>query len=167
MNYFIISLLLISSYMMVRAFSIGLVHITMYRHRTTECVERIVNEQKACDFINAAYQFSVTLINLYIVIGCLLQLFNSPFINIFTIIALLTIVSAYIAFFVIKSKTLIRFNLPTFYNDMVKYRLQLTVVTKDNDNEVDFLRSYRKILNQALKMNIWLVIFLILFLFIF
>lgn len=167
MNSFILLLLLVSSFMMVRAFSFGMTHVTMHGYRKSECIERIVNEQKACDFINATYQFIITLINLYIIGGCLLVLFESSFMNTFKIIALLTIFSVYVAFFIIKSKTLIQFNLPNFYNNMVDYRSKQKVVTKDNDNEVDFIRSYQKTINQKIKMNIWFISSLILFLYIF
>ena len=137
MNYFILSLLLISGYMMVRAFSFGLIHATMYLYRKSECIERIVNEQKACDFINATYQFIVTIINFFICFGCL---FKTHAKETYNIVALAIISILYVVFFIIKSKLMIRYNLPNFYNDMIDYRSKQKVVTKDNDNEVDLAR---------------------------
>ena len=164
MNYFILSLLLVSGCMMARAFSFGMIHATMYGYRKSECIERIVNEQKACDFINATYQFVVTIINFFIFFGCL---FKTYAIETYNIVALAIISILYVVFFIIKNRLLIRYNLPNFYNDMVDYRSKQKVVTTDNDNEVDFIRSYQKTIYQKQKMNIWFIISLIIFLFIF
>ena len=163
----ILSLLFVSSFMMARAFSFGMIHVAMHGYRKSECIERIVNEQKACDFINATYQMTITVINFFIVIGCLSFLFDVNLISTFSWIALVIIFSLYVTFFVVKNKLMIRYNLPNFYNDMIDYRSKQKVVTKDNDNEVDFIRSYQKTINQKTKMNIWFIISLILFLFIF
>lgn len=167
MNSFILLLLLVSGFMMARAFSFGMIHITMHGYRQRECIERIVNEQKACDFINATYQMTITVINFFIVIGCLSFLFDVNLISTFSWVALVIIFSLYVAFFVVKNKLMIRYNLPNFYNDMIDYRSKQKVVTKDNDNEVDFIRSYQKTINQKIKMNIWFIISLFLFLYIF
>lgn len=164
MNYFILLLLLVSGCMMARAFSFGMIHVTMYKYRKSECIERIVNEQKACDFINATYQFVVTIINFFICFGCL---FRTYAIETYNIVALAIISILYVTFFIIKNRLMIRYNLPNFYNDMVDYRSKQKVVSKDNDNEVDFIRSYQKTIYQKLKMNIWFIISLIIFLFIF
>ena len=164
MDSFILLLLLVSGFMMARAFSFGMIHITMHGYRQRECIERIVNEQKACDFINATYQFIVTIINFFICFGCL---FKNYAIETYNIVALAIISILYVVFFIIKNRLLIRYNLPNFYNDMVDYRSKQKVVTTDNDNEVDFIRSYQKTIYQKQKMNIWFIISLIIFLFIF
>jgi hypothetical protein len=88
-------------------------------------------------------------------------------ISTFSWVALVIIFSLYVAFFVAKNKLMIRYNLPNFYNDMIDYRSKQKVVTQDNDNEVDFIRSYQKTINQKTKMNIWFIISLILFLYVF
>ena len=47
---------------------------------------------------------------------------------------------------------------------MVDYRARQDVVTQDNGHEVSFIMSYRKTMNHKVKMNLWYVAFLALFL---
>jgi hypothetical protein len=122
------------------------------------CIERIVKEQKACDFLNASYQFIIILMNLCLISTFIFMLCESNFINICIIASLIIVMFAYLSFFFIKMKLENKHNLYNFYNQMIEYRSKQKVVTKDNDNEVSFIKSYKKTLNQKIKINCWLII---------
>ena len=158
MNNLILFLLCISGLMCFRAFSFAITHVSMYSYRDSMCIERIVKEQKACDFLNASYQFMITLMNLCLISTFIFMLCESNFINICIIASLIIVMFAYLSFFFIKIKLENKHNLYNFYNQMIEYRSKQKVVTKDNDNEVSFIKSYKKTLNQKIKINCWLII---------
>ena len=49
----------------------------------------------------------------------------------------------------------------SFYNNMVDYRSKQEVVTKDNDDEVDFLRTYRRVKKHIYYAVAWCVLIII------
>lgn len=164
MEYIVLSVLAVCVYFFLRSFSFAMTHVSMYNYRDGECIERILKQQKACDLVNAAYQFFVMSVTACMVAEGIMLLLDATFIKQFNIVSLAVATVGYIAFFALKIRTETKHGLRNFYNDMVDYRARQEVVTQDNDHEVSFIMSYRKTMNHKVKMNLWYVAFLALFL---
>ena len=152
MKYLLIFIFCISFYFVLRAFSFLLMYIDLYGYRDTMCIERIVKQQKACDLLNTVYQAFVVLISLHLAIECLQLCFGMNSIRVFNIGSITTISIVYITYFILRFKMETKYNLGDFYNHMIDYRSKQKVVTRDNDNEVTFIRSYQKVMKH--KRNI-------------
>ena len=118
------------------------------------CIERIVKQQKACDLLNTVYQAFVVLISLHFAIECLQLFFNMGSIRMFNIASIIAISICYITYFILRFKMETEYHLDNFYNHMIDYRSKQKVVTQDNDNEVTFIRSYKKVMKHKRNINI-------------
>ena len=152
MKYLLISIFCLSVYFLLRAFSFLLMHIDLYNHRDTMCIERIVKQQKACDLLNTVYQAFVMLVSLHFAAECVLLGVNMSSIRVFNIVSVIAISICYIAYFILRTKVEAKYHLDNFYNHMIDYRSKQKVVTQDNDYEVTFIRSYQKVMKH--KRNI-------------
>lgn len=154
MKYLLISIFCLSVYFLLRALSFVITHIDLYGYRDTMCIERIVKQQKACDLLNTVYQAFVVLISLHFAIECLQLYFNMGSIRMFNIASIIAISICYITYFILRSKMETEYHLDNFYNHMIDYRSKQKVVTQDNDNEVTFIRSYKKVMKHKRNINI-------------
>ena len=102
MKYLLISIFCLSVYFLLRAFSFLLMHIDLYNHRDTMCIERIVKQQKACDLLNTIYQAFVVLISLHFAIECLQLCLGMNPIKVFNIGSFTTISIVYITYFILR-----------------------------------------------------------------
>ena len=152
MKYLLVFIFCISIYFVLRAFSFLLRHIDLYNLRDTMCIERIVKQQKACDLLNTVYQVFVMLVSIYFATECVLLGVNMSSIRVFNIVFIIAISICYIAYFIVRTKMETKYHLGNFYNHMIDYRSKQKVVTRDNDYEVTFIRSYQKVMNH--KRNI-------------
>ena len=118
------------------------------------CIERIVKQQKACDLLNTVYQMFVALVSLHIAIECLQMNFNENSIRESNIGSIITISICYITYFILRFRMEAKYQLGNFYNHMIDYRSKQKVVTRDNDNEVTFIRSYQKVMKHKRNINI-------------
>ena len=146
MKHLLISIFCLSVYFLLRALSFLTTHIHLYSCRETICIERIVKQQKACDLLNTVYQAFVVLISLHFAIECLQLCFGMNSIRVFNIGSITTISIVYITYFILRFKMETEYHLDNFYNHMIDYRSKQKVVTQDNDNEVTFIRSYKKVM---------------------
>ena len=154
MKYLLISIFCLSVYFLLKALSFVITHIDIYSHRETMCIERIVKQQKACDLLNTVYQAFVMLVSIHFAIECLQLYFNMNSIIMFNIASIIAISICYISYFVLRYKMETKYNLGNFYNHMIDYRSKQKVVTPDNDNEVTFIRSYKKVMKHKRNINI-------------
>ena len=154
MKHLLISIFCLSVYFLLRALSFLTTHIHLYSCRETICIERIVKQQKACDLLNTVYQAFVVSISLHFAIECLQLYFNMNSIIMFNIASIIAISICYISYFVLRYKMETKYNLGNFYNHMIDYRSKQKVVTPDNDNEVTFIRSYKKVMKHKRNINI-------------
>ena len=146
MKYLLISIFCLSVYFLLRALSFLTTHIHLYSCRETICIERIVKQQKACDLLNTVYQAFVVLISLHFAIECLQLCFGMNSIRVFNIGSITTISIVYITYCILRFKMEMKYHLGNFYSHMIDYRSKQKVVTQDNDNEVTFIRSYKKVM---------------------
>ena len=154
MKYIVLLFFCLSIYFFLRALSFVLTYISMYNYRVKECIERILGQQKACDLLNAVYQFFVMLVSMYFAVEGILLLINKNFVKSFDITFFIAISICYITYFILRLKMETKHNLCNFYNHMIDYRSKQKVVTQDNDDEVSFIRSYRKVMKHKRDMNI-------------
>jgi hypothetical protein len=129
-------------------------YVDIYNYRIKMCIERIVKQQKACDLLNAVYQSFIMLVTLGIAVNCLVFTFNIGSTRTFNTVSFIAITICYITYFILRMKMETRYDLCNFYNDMIDYRSRQKVVTQDNDDEVSFIRSYKKVLRHKRDMNI-------------
>ena len=154
MKYFVLFVFCLSVYFFLRALSFVLTYISMYNYRVKECIERILGQQKACDLLNAVYQFFVMLVSLYFAVECFLLFFDISSVMVFNVASFVAITIAHTSYFVLRFKMETGHDLCNFYNHMIDYRSKQKVVTQDNDDEVSFIRSYRKVMKHKRDMNI-------------
>lgn len=161
MKYIDLLILGLSLLLFLRSLSFAITYIHVYGYRDKECIERIRQQQKACDMLNAAYHILIMMIAISISAGTILRMFNVDLLLTFDIVSLAVIFTCYVIFFILKFKLESKYDLRNFYNDMVNYRLHQKVVTKDNDCEVSFIRSYEKTTKHKLFVNLWCCVCLI------
>ena len=154
MKYLLVFGFCLSVYLLLRAFSFLVTYIHLYSCRETMCIERIAKQQKACDILNSAYQAFVMLVSIHFVIESILLIFNTNSIIMFNIVSIIAISLCYITYFVLRYKMGTKYHLGNFYNHMIDYRSKQKVVTRDNDNEVTFIRSYKEVMKHKRNINI-------------
>ena len=154
MKYFVLFVFCLSVYFFLRSLSFLIMYVDIYNYRIKMCIERIVKQQKACDLLNAVYQFFVMLVSLYFAVECFLLFFDISSVMIFNVVSFVAITIAHTSYFVLRFKMETDHDLCNFYNHMIDYRSKQKVVTKDNDNEVSFIRAYRKVMKHKRDMNI-------------
>ena len=154
MKYLLISIFCLCVYSLLKALSFVVTHIDLFNHRDTMCIERIVKQQKACDLLNTVYQAYVMLVSTYFAVESVLLGVNMSSIRVFSIVSIIAISIVYITYFILRFKMEKKYHLGNFYNHMIDYRSKQKVVTRDNDNEVTFIRSYQKVMKHKRNINI-------------
>ena len=154
MKCFVLFVFCLSVYFFLRSLSFLIMYVDIYNYRIKMCIERIVKQQKACDLLNAVYQFFVMLVSLYFAVECFLLFFDISSVMVFNVASFVAITIAYTSYFVLRFKMETGHDLCNFYNHMIDYRSKQEVVTEDNDNEVSFIRAYRKVMKHKRDMNI-------------
>ena len=154
MKFLLTSIFCLSVFFVLKAFSYLATHIHLYSCREVICIERIAKQQKACDLLNAVHQVFVMLVCLYLAVVCMQLLFNLHSIMVTNIVSIIVISLCYITYFVLRFKMETKYHLGNFYSNMINYRLKQEVVTEDNDYEVTYIRSYKKVMNHKRSINI-------------
>lgn len=154
MKYLLLLIFSLSVYLFLRALSFLITCVDLYNYRDKMCIERILKQQKACDLLIAVYQTSVMTVSLYLSIECIQRFFNMNFGIVFNLMFFVAISICYITYCILRFKMEIKYDLCNFYNNMIDYRSKQKVVTQDNDDEVSFIRSYRKVMKHKRDMNI-------------
>lgn len=158
MKFLLTSIFCLSVFFVLKAFSFLATHIHLYSCREAICIERIAKQQKACDILNAVHQVFVMLVCLYLAVVCMQLLFNLHSIMVINIVSIIVISLCYITYFVLRFKMETKYHLGNFYSNMIYYRLKQEVVTEDNDYEVTYIRSYKKVMNHKRSINILFLI---------
>ena len=152
MKYFVLFIFCLSVYFFLRSLSFLIMYVDIYNYRVKMCIERILKQQQACDLLNAVYQSFAMLVSLYFAVGCFLLFFDISSVMVFNVASFVAITIAHTSYFVLRFKMEMKYHLGNFYSHMIDYRSKQKVVTQDNDNEVTFIRSYKKVMKH--KRNI-------------
>lgn len=134
-----------------RALSFAAIQWEMFGLRKTMCIERIVHEQQACDALIGIYHLLVALIGFWMMLLGGWEVFRecTPPGSLGIMCPFLLFV-LFIGYFALRLYLEAGYDLMGFYDDMIAYRKKQEVVTKDNDNEVSFIRSYKRV-----KKHLW------------
>lgn len=157
MEKFSLLIICLGAFILIRALSFVFMQIDFVKNCEKFCIERIAKEQKSCDKLIMAYHSFIMCVGTWISIIGFALLFKMNNFFIINIICFIILFIAYNIYFFLKQKYLIGNDLPNFYNNMIDYRSKQKVVTKDNDNEVNFIRSYRKIQKHFYFINFWMI----------
>lgn len=160
-----ILLMILSVFLFVRKFQMFDIYLFDYDYHETVTNERIKKFQLICDAFCVSYYLIITLVCGYYSYVCISNVFDIKpdtynTINIVLISLLFFLITT---FLIIKSFLYKKFGVNDFYNNMVEYRSKQKVVTKDNDDEVSFLRSYKDLNKIEIYSYVWLLIGVILF----
>lgn len=145
-----------------RAFSFAIIQWDLYNHRGASWLKRVVKEQKVSDIMVAFYHMSVTMLGIWIAtIGILKGAFPLYATNIVMVTGLLIVFLMFAVYWIMYFVLHKKYNLKMFYNNMVSYRKKQEVVTKDNDFEVNFLKTYRRAKKHIYYSIIWVILLFI------
>lgn len=145
-----------------RALSFSVIAWEMYILREGMCIKRIVHEQKACDFLIGIYHFLVVLIGLWLMIMGGWEVFhNSEIPSEISMGIPFWLLVLFVLYFGLYIYLNTGYDLTSFYNDMIDYRSKQEVVTKDNDNEVSFIRSFKRVKKHIWYATVWAVLLII------
>lgn len=141
-----------------RALSFAAIQWEMFGLRKSMTIERLLNEQKTCDALIGVYHLLVTTVGIWMMIMGSWEIFNQTIppqtISMATPIVLITGFLGYISARIYFEAG---YDLGGYYNEIVDYRKKQETVTKDNDNEVTFLRSYRRVKRHFWYSIVWMI----------
>lgn len=158
-TYIQIAFLILGTILLCRSLSLGFMRYELLSYRDSECIPRIVYQQKACDGLIIAYYVVTAMIGTWLISYGLYPIFHDNNVIPVTIgvklpICLILMVFVYCLTRVIFNEA---YDLPDYYKDMIHYRKAQEVVTEDNDHEVNFIRTYEKVVNNDKWMLFWLL----------
>ena len=161
MTYIVLLTLCLSLFVFLRSLTFALTYLSLYGYRDKECIERIRQQQKACDRLNASYHIFMMIVAACLSAAIILRKSDVDFLQTFEIASLAVVGICYALFFVLRFRLEVKYDLRNFYNHMINYRLHQKVVTKENDYEVSFIRGYEKTTRHKLFANLWCCVFVI------
>lgn len=154
--------LIVGTVIACRSLSFAVVQCDMVGYHSSSCIKRIVKEQKSVDILVSLYHTAVTLFALWLIIYATFSIEKCVIgITLQYILPMCCILGfgVYWLVFLYFEK---KYKLKAFYANMVDYRSKQEVVTKDNDDEVDFLRTYRRVKKHIYYAVAWCVLIVIL-----
>ena len=126
--------------------------------RDAECVARIAEQQKACDRIITSYYWVsifvalwIATLGFYIAVSGEVPQWLSRYVP-------AGLVLLYLCYFVYRACQMRKFDLVRFHADMDAYRRTQKKVTPDNNDEINFLRAFKQVEKQTLRMFLWAVL---------
>ena len=160
-NYIQIILIVFGAFVFGRSLSFVVMQSYLLSYRDKECIPRIVYQQKACDSLIIIYNAIVTFVGGWIFAHGISPIFNSCTSNVISITIPIILLLLFIIYALVRVIFNEAYDLAGYYKDMIHYRKAQEVVTEDNDHEVNFIRTYEKVVNND-KWSIFWMIFIIL-----
>lgn len=153
----ILIFVILGVFLTARYFSFAGTKWHLFSLRDSICIERFRQKQKVGDVIIASYNTTAALAYLWCTIKLISYLFN--FSGSSTVLLIIScIVCALLVLQVVCRYTIDRkFDLRNFYNAVVEFKRNEDVVGKDNDYEVNYIRTYNKIKSERWWNAIWIV----------
>jgi hypothetical protein len=160
-----IILFVVGALLTCKALSMFAMQWYLLSYRDRECIPRIVHHQKVVDGLIMIYYAIVIFLG-----GWLMSYAVTPiFCNDVSLFVANGLPIVLIGLFIIYGLARILFNesfdLDNFYNDMIHYRKTLEVVTKDNDHEVNFIKTYQRVLQNDKWCVFWILFVLLIMIF--
>lgn len=146
-------------YIAVRSVSLLSLYLKLIRLRGEHCIARIIEQQKACDRIIAAYYLVSVFVGLWIAaLGLYVVTVDEGLPWYLIVVAPACLCVFYVSYYVYRAIQMKKFELSRFHDDMVAYRSAQKTVTPDNDHEVNFLRAFKQVKKQSWLMLFWAVL---------
>lgn len=157
METLILILALLEVFLTARYFSFAAIQWHLFLLRDSICIERFRQKQKAGDAIMASYNTTAALAHLWGAIMLLSYTFGfnistTTIIFVTSIICLLLILQT-VSRYMIYGK----YDLRRFYHNVLMAKLKEDVVGEENDYEVRYMQTYKKIKSQEWWNVIWVV----------
>lgn len=170
MNIYVqLGVLLIGTYVFCRSLSLMVTQWELLSYHDSAYIPRIVHQQKACDILMILYYTASTFIGLWLMVCAAYIVFmneptQTPSVVRFVVpIILWCLLIVYGLVRVIFNE---EYDLPDFYKDMNHYRKAQEVITADNDQEVNFIRSYNRVCKMDKCALVWFFTILLVVVFI-
>jgi hypothetical protein len=147
MKIILIICLAVSLYFILRSSTTAFTHWLGYKYRKETNIERIKEKQEKVDILVGIYKIYVTLFwgfNIKILVNIL---YNIPFNNIISTTIPFLIIILFFSYHILCYYFEKKYKLNSFYYDIIEYRMKQKKVTKDNDYEVIYLKTYEKHIN--------------------
>lgn len=170
MNIYVqLGFLLIGAHVVCRSLSLMVTQWELLSYHDSTYIPRIVYQQKACDVLMILYYATSAFIGLWLMLcGGYIVFMNEPT-QIPTVVRL-AVPTILWCLLIIYGLVRIIFNeaydLPDYYKDMNHYRKAQEVVTADNDQEVNFIRSYNRVRKMDKCALTWFFVILLVVIFI-
>ena len=161
MNLLMLFFAIVGAIIACRSLSFAVVQLEMIGYHSASCIKRIVEEQKSVDILVSLYHMAVFLFGLWLIIYAIFSFENYAIGLTLQYVLPLCCIFAFIVFWVFYFYFEKKYHLKAFYNYMVYYRSRQEVVTKDNDDEVDFLRTYRRVKKHIYYAVAWCVLIVV------
>ena len=157
-----------------RSLSLLVMQWQLLTYRDSECIPRIRYQQKACDALIIIYYGITFLIGSWLLIYSFtsLTIVDTNIDELYAIplsvslgypICLGLLLIVYILIRIIFSEA---YDLSSYYNDMIHYRKAQEVVTEDNDQEVNFIQTYQKVITNDKWIVFWMFFILSIMIFV-
>lgn len=145
-------------YLVARSISLASLQLRLMSFRDAECVARIAEQQKACDRIITSYYLVSVFVALWIATLGLYIAVSEETPKWLSMCVPAGLVLLYLCYFVYRACQMRKFDLVRFHADMNAYRSTQKKVTPDNNDEVNFLRAFKQVKKQTLRMFLWAVL---------
>ena len=157
MKILILILVIFGVFLTARYFSFASTKWSLFSLRDSICIERFRQKQKAGDVIIASYNTTAALAHLWCAILLVSCLFNFS-ISSTVLLTTSCIVCALLLLQVVCRYAIDRkYDLRNFYNAVVEFKRNEDVVGKDNDYEVNYIRTYNEIKSERWWSALWIV----------
>lgn len=151
-----ILIFIIGVFLTARYLSFAVTKWYLFSLRDTICIERFRQKQKACDVILACYNTTATLTHLWSAIMFISYLFNFSISSTTILRTAVIVIVLLLLQIVCRHVTDKKYDLRHFYDTVVELKRNEDVVGKDNDYEVNFIRSYNEIKSETWWTVIWI-----------
>jgi hypothetical protein len=133
-----------------------------YVYRKYTIIERINKFQQKVDILVGVYLTITLVLWIFIMLSIISMLFNVTFNSLFFTIIPYIIIVSYLIYHILCYNFEKKYDITSFYHNMVDYRKKQEVVMEDNDDEVSYIRVCEKYLKHK-KRVIPIVIFFIMY----
>ena len=161
MNVLMLFFIIVGAIIACRSLSVAVVQCDLIGYHSASCIKRLVKEQKSVDILVSLYHIAVFLFGLWLITYAIFSFGKYAIGLTLQYILPLCCILAFIVFWAFYFYFEKKYNLKSFYNNMVDYRSKQEVVTKDNDDEVDFLRTYRRVKKHIYYAVAWCVLIVV------
>lgn len=161
MTYMLV-LLIVGVVIFCRSLSFVVTQGSLRADRESWCIPRLVRQQKAADLLIILYNLAVTFVGLWLGLYGGWGVFSETTVPLWiTLICPAVLLAFFIIYHIVFFLTNRKISMIHTFNEVVSYRKKQEVVTKDNDHEVNFIRSVKRILKDRKTSAVWAILLIV------